>query len=248
MSRLRLLAVEDDTMQARVLRHQLHQLGYELVGVAASAPEAESMFADAQPDILLLDIHLKGAVDGVDLALKLLQHRAVPLIFLTSDESRSTYERALTAGPFAFLTKPYAEATLARALELAVAHFARAAGGASASMADGSALVPGAFYVRENYRLVKVYYDDVLWLESDDVYVNIHTPNHKYVIRISLRELESKLPPNRFLRVRRNALVQLACIDQVDLRANVVWVRGLAVPVGGTYRDDLIRHLQRLDD
>ncbi len=247
MSPLRLLAVEDDTLQARLLRHQVQQLGYELVGTAATAAEAQAMFTDQQPDILLLDIHLKGDVDGVELALQLLQQRAVPLIFLTSDESRTTYERALKAGPFAFLIKPYDESLLARALEMAVAHFARAAGGATATLADGSALVPDAFYVRQNYQLVKVYYDDVLWLESDDVYVSIHTISHKYAVRISLRQLEEKLPPNRFVRVRRNALVQLAAIDQVDLRANLVRLRGVEVPVGGTYRDELLKHLQRFD-
>ena len=247
MSPLRLLAVEDDPFQARLLRHQVQQLGYELVGVAATAAEAQAMFADQQPDILLFDIHLKGPVDGVELALLLLQQRAVPLIFLTSDETRTTYERALTAGPFAFLLKPYDETQLARALEMAVAHFARFTGGTTATMADGSAMVPDAFYVRQNYQLVKVYYDDVLWLESDDVYVSIHTVSHKYAVRTSLRQLEDKLPPNRFVRVRRNALVQLAAIDQVDLRTNVVRQRGVDVPVGGTYRDELLRHLQRFD-
>lgn len=247
MPALRLLAVEDDILQARMLRHQVQQLGYELVGVAATAAEALAMFADLQPDILLLDIHLKGEVDGVELALQLQRQRSVPLIFLTSDESRSTYERALMAGPFSFLNKPYAEEQLTRALELAVAHFARAAGGATATMIDGSAMVPDAFYVRQNYQLVKVYYDDVLWLESDDVYVNIHTVSHKYAVRSSLRQLEEKLPPNRFVRVRRNALVQLAAIDQVDLRANVVRLRGVEVAVGGTYRDELLKHLQRFD-
>jgi DNA-binding LytR/AlgR family response regulator len=247
MPTLRLLAVEDDTMQARLLRHQVLQLGYELVGVAATATEAQTMFREQKPDILLLDIHIKGDVDGVELALLLLRQRAVPLIFLTSDDRRSTYERALTAGPFAFLTKPYDESHLARALELAVAHFARSVGGTTATMADGSAMVPDAFYVRQNYQLVKVYYDDVLWMESDDVYVSIHTVSHKYAVRTSLRQLEEKLPSGRFVRVRRNALVQLAAIDQIDLRANLVRLRGVEVPVGGTYRDELLKYLQRFD-
>lgn len=243
---LRLLAVEDDPVQARLLRHTVRQLGYEVVGTAASAAEAEAMFGEMDPDMVLLDIHLRGEVDGVALALRLLQIRPVPLIFMTSDHDRSTYERALAAGPFAFLEKPYAEAALTRALELAVAHHARQQGGALADLPDGGALVPGALYVRENNRLLKVRYDEVLWLEADDSHVHLHASMRKYTVRVSLRDLESKLPPGRFLRVRRNALVQLAAIENIDLKVGTVWVGGQEVPVGGTYRDALLARLNRV--
>ncbi len=246
MPTLRLLIVEDNLLQARLLQHYVQLLGYHVTGIAATAAEAESMFADLQPDLLLLDIHLRGEVDGIALAQRLLGVRPVPLIFLTSDESRTTFERALTAGPLAFLTKPYDEALLQRTIELAVAHFAREQGGQTAALFDGGALVPGAFYVRDSYRLVKVFYDDVLWLEADNTYVNLHTATHKYTIRISLRELETKLPPNRFVRVRRNALVQLTHIKSVDLRSDFVSVGGAEVPIGGNYRADLLRLLGQL--
>ena len=243
---LRLLTVEDDPVQARVLRHHVRQLGYEVVGTADSAAEAEGMFRELEPDLVLLDIHIKGPVDGVTLALRLLDIHPVPLIFMTSDHDRSTYERALAAGPFAFLEKPYADAELTKALELAVAHHARQQGGATAELPDGGALVPGALYVRENNRLLKVHYDDVLWVEADDSHVHLHTGSRKYTVRVSLRELEGKLPGGRFLRVRRNALVQLTRIENVDLRANTVWVGGHEVPVGGTYRDELLGRLNQV--
>jgi DNA-binding LytR/AlgR family response regulator len=246
MPTIRILAVEDDRIQARLLRHQVQQVGYELVGVAASAAEAEARFVETDPDMVVLDIHLQGPVDGVEVALRLRKIRPVPLIFLTSDTLRSTFERALAAGPFAFLTKPYDEALFLRALEVAVANFAQQQQGTTAELANGGAVVPGALYVRENNRLLKVHFEDMQWVEADDSYIHLHTAARKYTVKISLREFETKLPPDRFLRVRRNALVQLAHIEKVDLSANVVWVQGVAVPVGVTYREELLRRLPRL--
>lgn len=242
---LRFLAVEDDKLQARALRQLVQDLGYEMAGIADSADEAVAMFDDLEPDLVLLDIRLRGDADGVDLALRLNQRRAVPLIFLTSSHDRSTFERAKAAGPFAFLTKPYDEDALARAIELAVQHYAVAQGGPATAnpLPDGAALVPGALYVRENNRLLKVHFDDILWLEADDSYVHLHAVARKYTVRVSLRELEEKLPPNRFVRVRRGMLVQAACIESVDLKENQVWVRGHSLAIGRTCREELLKRL-----
>lgn len=246
MSLLRVMIVEDDAMQVRVLRHVVGQLGYEVVAALETAEEAEARFDELQPDLLLLDVHLAGEVDGIQLATRLLQRQQLPLIFLTSDHERSTFERALAAGPFAFLTKPFDEDTMLRSIEVAVAQFARQQGGTAGPLPDGMALVPGALYVRENNRLLKIRYDDLLWLEADDSHVHLHTPGRKYTVKISLREMETRLPVHRFVRVRRSAMVQLSHIDHIDLTANTVWVHGVEVPVGRTFRDDLLARLNRV--
>lgn len=246
MAFLRILIVEDDPMVARVLRHLMHQLGYEVAATLDTAEEAEARFDELQPDLLLLDIRLGGPTDGIELARRLLERRSLPLVFLTSDKERSTFERALATGPLAFLLKPFDEETVVRAVEVAVAQFARQQDANTGLLPDGVALVPGALYVRDNNRLQKIVYDDLLWLEADGSHVHLHTPGRKHTIKVSLRELESRLPAYRFQRIRRDTMVQVACIDNLDLAAATVWVRGVELPFGRTYRDDLLARLNRV--
>ena len=122
---LRILAVEDNPLLARALRPIVQELGYELLPVAADADEAIRFFDQHTPDLVLLDVRLRGGIDGIEVGHMLNAKRPVPLIFVTSFQDRETFERAKAAGAFAFLTKPYDALVLERAIELAVQHFAR---------------------------------------------------------------------------------------------------------------------------
>jgi len=242
---LRILAVEDNPIQARALRLLLAELGYDLVGVAASAPAARQQFEELGPDLLLLDIRLKGEEDGIDLALQLNAERPVPLIFVTSMQDRTTFERARAAGPFAFLAKPYEAAVLGRAIELAVVNFARTQGAApDATPQEGGLLVRDSLFLRENNHLVRVPYASLLWVQADDSYCHLHTRSgRKHTLKVSLRELESRLPAGRFVRVRRGVVVQAESIEDIDLGKNQLTVGGQTVGIGRTYREELLRGL-----
>ncbi|GAA4353167.1 LytTR family DNA-binding domain-containing protein [Hymenobacter saemangeumensis] len=243
---VRILAVEDNPLQVRKLRMLLSELGYALVGVAPSAPEALALFEQHAPDVVLLDIQLDGDADGVDLALQLNERRPVPLIFVTSLQDRTTFERARAAGPFAFLSKPYDKLLLERSIELAVQHFAQGkapAEGSGGSPEPADALLPDSLFLRENSRLVKVPYDKILWAEADGSYCHLHTAPRKHTARLTLKDLEEKLPAGRFVRTHRSYLVQAACIESLDLGEGQVWVGGQGVPVGRAYRDELLRRL-----
>lgn len=222
----------------------LRGLGYDLAGVAATADDALARFREAQPDVVLLDIHLSGSRDGITLAHELIRVRPVPLIFLTSYPDQSTFERARKVGPFAFLSKPYSGPLLGHTIELALQHFATALGlpadVAGRALPDGSVLLGGVF-VREAGRLLKVAFADLLVVETDNSYLHLHTATRKHTLRGSLRELEEKLPPDQFVRVHRGYLVQLARIDAYDYHS--VSLGAHTVPFGRSYRDELLMRL-----
>ena len=245
---LRVMAVEDHPVQARALRLLVRELGYHLVGVAASAPEARALFEECAPDLVLLDIRLRGAEDGIALALQLNARRAVPLIFVSTLQDAATFARARAAGPFAFLNKPYDGPVLGRAIELAVQHFAQAQGTPPADLGLGAGLlVRDSLFVRENNHLVRVPYAALLWVQADDSYCHLHTrAGRKHTVKLSLRELETRLPPGRFVRVRRGVLVQADGIEGIDLAAGTVLVGQQRVAIGRAYRDDLLRGLNLL--
>ncbi|MDB5289253.1 MAG: response regulator receiver and domain protein [Phycisphaerales bacterium] len=118
----RVLIVEDDTLVGMGLRAQLEKLGHEVVGQASTAVEAQTLYRDKAPDIVLLDIRLNG-VDGIDLAGQLLKERRLPMIVVSAFSDKELIERASLAGVFGYLIKPVSIEGLAAQIEVAIRRF-----------------------------------------------------------------------------------------------------------------------------
>lgn len=256
---LTLLLVEDDFLLARGMRAQLTRLGYVVTGLAATAAEAEALFRADPPDLVLLDVHLADATDGITLAGRLLAYQPVPLVFLTSDQDPETFARARLLGPFAFLPKPFEGPVLGHAIELAAQHFAarypRTEADALSSLpnpappADAAPpLVREAFWVREGSRLVRVAVTELIWLEADSNYCHLHTlTGRKLTVRATLREMEARLPAAEFARVHRSHTVRVAAIESLDPARQTLTLReGSILPLGPSYRDTLVGRLETL--
>lgn len=244
-----ILAVENDPLQARILRHQLHELGYVLAGVAGAAEAAEVLFAELQPDLVLLDIHLDGSRDGISTAEALLRHRRVPLIFITAFPDAPTFARARQVGPFAFLRKPYDGLLLGHSIELALQHFALAQGQVpnadNGDLSDGAVLLNSVF-VRQQQRFVKVPLAHLLVLEADGGYTHLFTANRKFTIRQGLADLLLALPAGQFCQIHRSHAVQVAAIEALDPSTGTVLVSGHTLHIGRSYREALTARLKLL--
>ncbi len=117
---VRILVVEDDAVEMTHLAILLEELGYEVTASADNVLDAMVAFARTRPDLVMLDIHLKGEASGVDLAHKLRELSDVPVLFLTSFADRETCEEARRTLPHAYLTKPIDPLALQSAVELAL--------------------------------------------------------------------------------------------------------------------------------
>lgn len=84
----------------------LTNLGYEVAGILPRGEEAIVYVEENRPDIILLDIHLKGKMDGIEAA-AIFQHKKMPVIFLTVNSDNATFNRAKQTQPTAFITKPF---------------------------------------------------------------------------------------------------------------------------------------------
>jgi DNA-binding NarL/FixJ family response regulator len=119
--RVRLFIVEDEIVIVRGLEDALERLGYEVCGFALSGEEAVKAIAADRPDLVLVDIYLKGAMDGIQLAEHLLHAYAIPVIYLTAYSNEEVLERAKATRPFGYIVKPYRERQLKVNIELALA-------------------------------------------------------------------------------------------------------------------------------
>lgn len=118
---LRILVVEDEIVVARSLEATLKRLGFEVTGVCPTGEAALEYVRRDRPQVVLMDIRLGSAMDGVETATRLRAEAALPVVFLTGHADEETLKRALTAEPYGCLLKPFHESALQSALELAYA-------------------------------------------------------------------------------------------------------------------------------
>lgn len=120
MNTARILIVEDEQVVARDLELTLEDRGYQVTGVAASAGQALFVAGKERPDVVLMDIQLRGHVDGVDVASMLRAEFGVPVIFLTANTDDATLQRALRVGAGGFLSKPFNSRRIHHAIQVAL--------------------------------------------------------------------------------------------------------------------------------
>jgi PAS domain S-box-containing protein len=115
-----ILIVEDEAIIALDLRQQLEDLGYTVVGIAESAEQAFEMVRRHNPALTLMDIRLKGPVDGIEAAAIFSRRHRVPVVFLTSHTDEATVQRAADAAAYGYVTKPFRIGELRAAIEIAL--------------------------------------------------------------------------------------------------------------------------------
>ena len=247
MEGCKILIVEDEFIIAEHLRSVLEQLGHRVTGVAGRVSEALDSLRQDPPDLVLLDVNLRGELDGIDLAARLRAEHRIPFIFLTSQANAATVARAKQTRPYGYLVKPFDEQDIYVALEMALAMAAaeRAAvpvptppaGEPLTTSTDG-------LFLRDRKQMVKVKFSDLCWLEADGNYTTLHTTSGKHTTCHPLRHVEERLPAAHFVRVHKSFIVALQRISAFDSQA--LTVEGTLVPVGRAYQAGLMGRLNLL--
>lgn len=120
MPNAKLLVVEDEEIVAFDIESTLKSLGYEVLAVFASGEEAIACVAHLHPDLVLMDIMLKGKIDGIEAADVIHKNFNIPVVYLTAYGDVKTLERAKITEPFGYLIKPFEERELYTAVEIAL--------------------------------------------------------------------------------------------------------------------------------
>lgn len=115
-----ILIVEDEAIVAADLAAKLRRLDYEVAGITAEGEEAVLLAGRLRPQLVLMDIQLKGQIDGIEAAETIRRRQDVPVIYLTAHSDPATLARAKVTGPFGYLLKPFEERELATQIELAL--------------------------------------------------------------------------------------------------------------------------------
>ncbi|MGM0770263.1 MAG: response regulator [Halobacteriota archaeon] len=112
MKNKKIVVVEDELIVGMMIKLKLEKMGYTVAGVASRAKAAISMVKDVQPALILMDVRLKGGIDGIDTAMEIRKSYSTPIVFVTGDSSKETRERADMVGHQGYLTKPFMDEDL----------------------------------------------------------------------------------------------------------------------------------------
>ena len=139
---MKVLIVEDELLVAHDLGMMLEQVGYVVCAAVMSVEDALEAVEQHRPDVVLIDIMLEGERDGVDLGRRLQADYDLPFLYVTSHADHATVERAKATRPSGYLVKPFTEAEVYAATEIARSHFADRAGGAAEAGSSLGGLPP----------------------------------------------------------------------------------------------------------
>ncbi len=120
MAQTNVLVVEDESIVSKDIQHSLKKLGYHVVGAASTGEQAVELAREHVPDIILMDIMLKGEMSGIDAAEAIRKEANIPVIFLTAYADESTLAKAKVTQPYGYIIKPFKEIDIHTSIEMAL--------------------------------------------------------------------------------------------------------------------------------
>jgi DNA-binding LytR/AlgR family response regulator len=247
MKKNQILIVEDDTIIAADISMQLSALGYEVTGILPRGEDALKHLENDLPDMVLMDINLKGEMDGVETAQKIYDLYKLPLIYLTANIDEATFNRAKETKPFAFIPKPFKRTDLERTIALVISRLEKDDDQKSSSdreKEESTFLLDDRIFVRHKGRMIKVDIKDIFYVEADRNYCKIYTEGDNHLLGISLRVFEERLQSKTFLRVHRSYLVNITKIDGLSDNYSFLILGKYNIPISKSYQKDVINRLK----
>ena len=244
---IKILIVEDEMIIGAKISMQLTSLGYEVTGILPRGEDALLHIEKNIPDIVLLDINLKGALDGIQTAEALMVKHAIPIIYLTANSDEATFNRAKHTRPAAFISKPFKQLDLQRAIELVITRMAQNDTGPLPEKEDNHDqpyILSDRIFVRYKENMIKIMISDILFIEADRNYSRIYTSNREYLLSVTLKLIEDRLPQNYFIRIHRSYIINLQHIEEVA--ETHLRIAEKTIPISSGLKDQLLLRLQTL--
>ena len=232
MEKISVGVVEDEFIIAEDLRGILEKLSYSVAFVAGSAEQALAFLTKQKVDIVLLDISLKGEMDGTQLGKLIAEHFKIPFLFVTAYADALTVARAKEARPLGYVVKPFSLEDIYTAIEIALVQSNRQQGDASP---EAASFFHDSIYVKNGNVIDKVSLEDIRYLVADGNYTVLHTAARTYMMRRTLKELTEVIPPGQFTRIHKSYIVRIAAITAIDQQ--FVYLADVKLPIGRAYQD-----------
>ncbi len=215
---MRVVLADDEPLARERLRTLLAaRTDCILAGESADGADAVAVIAAERPDLVLLDVQMPE-LDGFEVLEALPPDLRPAIVFVTAYDEYAV--RAFDVSAVDYLLKPVEPARFTAALDRAAARRGPTAAGPdfSALLAEVRALRGPArrFVVRDGHRIRFIATDDVDWIDAAGNYVRLHVAGHSHLLRETMKSVEARLDPERFVRVHRSAIVNLERVVSME--------------------------------
>lgn len=239
---LKIIVVEDEFSIRMDITRKLTNLGHEIVGSYDNYDQAIVSIIENEPDMLILDINLGGSKSGIDLAQNIDKKFDIPFIFLTASSDAATFAEASKANPMGFIIKPFKLEDLRNNVELAYNNYTALK---SKVVSEEIKNDEDSFFVKHNGVFVHLMLDKITHIEAMDNYVKIFADQNRYTLNLSLKDVVSKLPSKKFIRIHKSNAVAIHQIKTIE--GNSLYLKnGQTFVIGKTYKDDLLKSINLL--
>ena len=241
MAKINVLVVEDEIIVSKDIEISLNRLGYNVVGTASTGLKAIELANEKEPDIILMDIMLKGEMTGIDAAEIIRKTLNIPCIFLTAYAEDATLERAKKSEPYGYIIKPFKEIDIKTAIEMAVFKHQKN----KEIIKERDLLYQlvenkdsnNFVFVKSKSKFIKIKTDDILFIEALKDYVIIHSNLGKYTVHSTMKDIEKKFDFDNFIRVHRSYIVNTHKIAAIEQHNILIENHKKEIPIGGSYKD-----------
>lgn len=216
---LNIVIIEDDFSFALELEIIIQKLGHKLMSTADNSGDALVEILDKNPDLILMDINIKGKFTGIDIAEKI-SHLKIPIIFITSFANDEHYDKASDIFYSTYIIKPVDQYTLKSAIHLLMKSSQTTSN--SDSFLDYN-FKQGALYLKRKNHFYRIEMSDIILIESERVYCNtVLSDGTKFNNRISLQEYSEYLNSSNFIRPHRSFIINGDHIKKVNISENMI--------------------------
>jgi DNA-binding LytR/AlgR family response regulator len=232
------IVVDDEYLAQKLLQDYVSKVeSLQLVATCSNAFEAMEALKSNRVDIMLLDIQMPD-LTGLELVKSLEKKPAIIFTTAYSEYAVDAFNLAVSD----YLLKPFDFPRFIQAINKAIGNVKPQEGRPEKLPTDSISKSNDFITVKADYKLYKINYDDLIFIEGQHEYVTFHTMQRRITALFALKDLEGLLPKDRFVRVHKSYIVSFKHIQ--DLDKSDVTVAGNKVPVGASYRDELLARLQ----
>ena len=247
MSKVNVLVVEDESIVSKDIQYSLKKIGYNVIGAAPTGERAVELAVELNPDIILMDIMLKGKITGIEASAQIKEKLNIPVIFLTAYADENTLSKAKITEPYAYIIKPFKEIDLHTSIEMALYKH----GKELEILKERDMLFSlvenkenkDFIFVKSKSRLVKLNNTDIYYIEALKDYVVINTTSTRFTIHSTMRDIEEKMPSDQFIRIHRSYIIRLDKISQIEYPNIILEDTKKSIPIGGSYKDELYKRI-----
>ncbi|PRY88575.1 DNA-binding LytR/AlgR family response regulator [Mongoliibacter ruber] len=218
----KILIVEDELELALNIEEIVQSFGYEVSGIYADAKSVLSYLESSKVDLILMDIQIRGDIDGIDLCYKVKDLYNIPIVFLTAYSDQQYLERISNVMYNGYLLKPFKVDGLKSAIYLAL------------NSNNYPKLTPDYdklnLKIRDKGYVVPIPVSEILYLKADGLYTKVITLAKSYVVRDILKDLQAQLPHQVFVRPHKSYLVNVNHIasynsKEINIKDSVIPIR-----------------------